>query len=530
MKKILLNILIAVTLTVGILGPVSATKIEAADSPESLINTTYCFKISEGLNLAGCSAITSYYTYSISASLLSVSGGLFDSLLSFGLSRNVLDQVFIEESWKNFRGFANILFILVLVIISVSIILDLGQFASKDLIKNVIIIALFVNFSLFAARAIIDVGNITALGFYDAIDVPNRTETLIQQTGLVDKNISGALLSSFNPARLVSVESYEAWKKNYVDGASLSGQSANLALTIIFSVATVMNVYMAYLFFMSGWIFVVRIVWLWFLMMVSPLAFVSYIIPIFKAKAWDRWWDELLNKSFCITAFLFFIWVTLTVTSSSFFKSAFVITADPSLLQLITIVLLQAILVFKLFSLSLRQMKKMCDDGGLGKSVLGMVKGAAGLAMGVATGGVGLAASGAIGGWASRAAKATEESGGGTTRLGKLRLQTLRKIEGASFAPSSAQFGKEGYRQRVERVAKENTEYMKSLPTEIKEPKRFGITGGANKTFPLLSPKTNDELVGKDAREIYRNNIKSFSPIAFMMGERKGEIKFTSGL
>ncbi|MCG2695274.1 hypothetical protein L6261_04325 [Candidatus Parcubacteria bacterium] len=529
MKKILFYSLIIIVLITGIFGPVGVQSVHAADAP-NILDGVYCFQDWK-LSLTGCTAIASKSFYSLTANILTVSGSFFDALLMFSLNKETIDQPFVGEAWGNVRGFANMLFILVLVAISISIILDLGAFNQKTLIRDVIIIALLVNFSLFAARIVIDAGSIVSLGFYDAIDAPVRKDPLLakpllESTGLVEKNISGAIMSTFNPARLIDAKSFAAWKDSYID-EDKGQDSANMALALIFIVAIGLNLYTAWLFFQAGWIFIVRVTYLWIIMALAPLAFLSYVIPQLKIY-WNRWWKELFNKSFCIVVFLFLLWLTLQITGSSFFKGAFAVAEgqEPNFLRLITLVIMQALTVYTLLGKTIKETKKMCDSGVLGEKVTSWAKTglslATGAVVGAATGGVGLAASQTIGGWASRAAKATTESGGGTTRLGKMRLQALRKIEGTSFAPKSALFGKEGYKQRTERVSKEHTEYMKTLPTEIKQTKKFGLTGAKGIEY-------GDNLVGKNAQEIYRQKIKNVSPISFMVGERAGENKFVLG-
>lgn len=502
----------------GVFGVLGVDSVNAA-STDDLMNGVWCISfhpITGGLNLGGCSAQLTSAIYGVTALLVSGTASIFNTLLSFSLSKDILDTGFVKTAWDTTRGFVNMLFILILVTISISIILDLKSYGSKELIKKVVIIALMVNFSLFAARVVIDMGNIVALGFYDAIAIP--ADVPANTYGVPEKDIAGGIMSAFNPTQLISVKSFGVWR----DTNDANSSNGNWVLAMIYSFGILMNVYISYLFFMAGWIFVVRIIWLWLLMAIAPLAFICYTIPDLQDK-WNKWWKELFNKSFCIVVFLFFIWLTILITGEHIFDPD-AGTGSTGLMDILVPIALQAILVFSLLSkMALKKTKEMCDDGGFGDKVLGLTKAAGGLALGVATGGVGFAASQGIGGWAARTAKATEDSGGGTSALGKLRLKTLRGISKASFAPKSAMFGKEGYQQRVERVSNEEQEYMKSLPEKIKNPKKiFGFTGAKG-------IETNN-LVGQNAQDIYRQNIKDSPIISTIIGRRAGENKFVGDI
>ncbi|MFC1623669.1 hypothetical protein ACFL05_00940 [Patescibacteria group bacterium] len=402
------------------------------------------------------------------------------------------------------------------------VILDLGKFNSKELIRDVIIIALFVNFSLFAARVVIDTGNIVALGFYDAIAVSEKSEVesgLIYKTktqvkqgvnrfvmGVPEKDVSGNLVSAFNPARLVSAESFKIWAD--------AGRN-NSAMILVFVLAACINLYTAYLFFMAGFIFIVRIVYLWVYMAVAPLAFIAYIIPGLR-KYWTKWWTELVDKSFCIVMFLFWIWLTLMIVGNDFFKGLFDPTATTGFINFLIIILLQFMIVITLLRKSLEYTKKMCDDGGLGDKVFGLVKTAAGFAIpgiaGAKTAGAALKAATGIparqilGKSASMAAGALQKTEFATGRTGRMILQGTRAIEKTKFGTQ------ESFKDRTERVAKEQATYMKTLPKEI-----------TTKAGEVRKPQ-------EEYREKIEKDWTAGSIISAVSGKRGGETKFIKDL
>ena len=430
-------------------------------------NVPACFSLID-FSIAGCFTSFSYYiAYIPSSFVLEGSAKIMNKMLSFSMSKEIIDQPFVKTTWSATRNFANMLFILVLVIISISIILDIGKFSSKTLIVNVVIIALLINFSLFVSRVVIDTGNIVALGFYDSIQTPLSQGDIDQEINDVqEKDIAGAIVQSFNPTNIFSPTSFELWRKTRGENNT---DSSYLMLAIIFLVAAGINYYTAYLFFMAGFIFVVRIAWLWILMATAPLAFISFAIPTFK-EYWGKWWNELFRKSFCIVVFMFLIWLTLMIIGGDFLKGAFGVVAGDgssakSIIDFLVIVFLQYMVVITLLRMSLSKTKTMCDDENIGNKIFGAGKAMLGLA-GFATGGAlvgaaGITARKTIGGMVgSRVSNIIEErqkQGKSTGGFSRLILRGAKGFENSKFGM------KESYKQQTERVVKEEKDLVKKF-------------------------------------------------------------------
>ncbi|OGD69583.1 hypothetical protein A3E89_00160 [Candidatus Campbellbacteria bacterium RIFCSPHIGHO2_12_FULL_35_10] len=412
--------------------------------------------------IAKCSAVAALGVYMLSAMIFQAAGYIFDLILFFSVSDETMNQAFVGDAWGRVLSIANILFILVLVVIAISIILDVGAFKSRELIAKVLFIALVINFSLFVSRTVIDAGNITALGFYDAINAP---ESKIDMTvyGVKVKAVSGGVASSFNPTNLINPESFNSWRAGFAD----NDFGAFIALAFIFLVGAAISLYAAYIFFMVAFLFVGRVAWLWILMIMSPLAFISWAVPKL-GNYWSKWWSKLLSNAFCITVFMFILYIVLIIIGKDFFKSAFVDSSeqDTNFVFFVVVVVMQFMIVIKLLDLSLSKTKDYCSDNGIGDGILKMAKGAVGLA-GIATGGALLGAGakrlggslmrGTAGRLAQDGAKLMEGKGMGTSAAGKLTLKTLRNVGDKKFGM------KEGYKTRLDSMKKEHETYAKTL-------------------------------------------------------------------
>lgn len=172
------------------------------------------------------------------------------------------------------QGLANVFLVLVLVFIALATILRLADYEAKKLLKTFIIVALLVNFSPVICGIIIDASNILMNFFLKE---------------LADTNFITA--------------SWKAMWKNYwqvfVPGVNQFNKIAELIALVI------MNCILATVFYIFGLVFLLRYIAIWILVILSPLAFVSYILPVTKGIA-KEWWKQ------------FFQWCIIGITCGFF--------------------------------------------------------------------------------------------------------------------------------------------------------------------------------------------------------------------
>ncbi|AKM83933.1 TPA: hypothetical protein DCZ46_01205 [Candidatus Campbellbacteria bacterium] len=454
-----------------------------------------CNIASWNFTFGGCMVLVLKDVYAVVAFLLVIFAKFFDVLLMFSISDKFLDQEFIGPAWTALRDAANMLFIFLLVIISISIILDYGSFKSKELIVKVIMIAIAINFSLFVSRVVIDAGNIFTVGFYDAIGAKDMEDTYI--AGIIPKEISSGLMSMFNPVEMMDQEAFHKWVEGEGDKTAI--------MIVIFLVAIAIAFYTAYVFFMAGWTFIGRVIYLWMLMVLSPLAFMSYAIPG-MGSYFTKWWQKLLDKSFCVVVFLFILWLLFLINDNGLFASNNFVEGD-NILGQILVILMKAMIVFAFMRTALSELKKKCDDGVIGDSILKGVKGAVGLA-GIATGGalVGAGAKalggnlmrGTVGRAAQRGAEYMEKKGGGTSTMGKLGLKTLRNVGDSKFG-----MAKESFKAREDSKVKDHHAYANTLSKE----KNITANELDAKGKPVRDAQGNIKKTNISAQDQYYRNI-----------------------
>src|SRR4030043_186386 len=95
--------------------------------------------------------------------LTDLASRFFEAMLDLGFNRSY--QEVAQTGWGMSRDFANLLFILFMVVVAFATILRLERYGAKQLLPTIIIIALLINFSFVICAVIIDFSNLTATIF-----------------------------------------------------------------------------------------------------------------------------------------------------------------------------------------------------------------------------------------------------------------------------------------------------------------------------------------------------------------------------
>src|SRR3989338_7906269 len=141
------------------------------ESVYSVFKATQCFS---GDGFRGCIAALGQTVLEIFGWILAVTGLVLNktgeiTVIEMGAKVGGIGT--IEVGWKIFRDLANILIIFSLLYIGIITILNLklGGYDVKKLLVSLIIAAVFINFSLFFTKVIIDSSNLLAVNFYEKI-------------------------------------------------------------------------------------------------------------------------------------------------------------------------------------------------------------------------------------------------------------------------------------------------------------------------------------------------------------------------
>lgn len=383
----------------------------------------------------GCIAQLFYYVLFVPTSyVFALTGNLFDWVFAYSINDDSYRSAFVVQGWGVLRDVCNIFFIFILLYIAFKTILNLKSGRTKELVVNVIIIGLFINFSLFATRIIIDTSNILARVFYNsnviqatqggANGIINSTKSKNTTNSSFEDGIiplSAGLVNKVNPQNLIinagkAVDYSSSVKSNATsDIDSTSGKEARITagnFIIITILASIVNVVGLIVFFSVSIIFVSRVVGLWIMMILSPLVFLTYTIPEtqnMKTVGWKKWWPELLSLSFLAPVFIFFLYVILQFLETGLNVISVGAENKTGIAWVVGITV-----PFIFIMVLLNKAKSIAKDmsGEIGQQVTsGISKGLSavgGVAIGAATGGAALAMRGTLG----KAASSIANSGG----------------------------------------------------------------------------------------------------------------------
>ena len=437
----------------------------------------------------GCIAVILYWLfYYIPSFLLGVIANFFDVIIALTIQSTLYAQAtFVGNAWAVVRDFSNIFFILVLLYVAIQTILGLGH-ETKKIIVKVVIMALLINFSMFFTKIVIDSSNILALVFYNKLNVTvvkdgktTDTNYIPALAGGVDKDVAGKMMAYFDPTKVLSEEFFDKFRQNTytfslkgaalaagggalvgswipilgtgvgavvgVVGYSLSGFGNSIPLSIsagFIIISGLIIIFAAYAFFIAGLSFLSRMIELWILIIFSPFAFMSSIIPKLSDMeyiGWEAWLKRLLKVSFMAPIFMFFLYLIFMVIQSNIFSSL-VARSDlkQGWMETIIFMIIPALIILILLYKATKFAKE--GSGQLGEMMMKGLKVAGGLALGAATGGSAIAARATIGragaaAAGSKWARKWEASGFG----GEAGMSVFKKIGGGSFDIRGAKIG-----------------------------------------------------------------------------------------
>ena len=207
----------------------------------------------------------------LTGSLAAIAGEILNWVLSEGFSSvsytNPAENPVISAGFNIVRDLTNMALVLILVFIAFSTILRISGHQTQKLLISLIAIALLINFAPVFCGLIVDASNIVMHFFTDRLTGMDNLMNIVKGSGdrIVDQ------FTSLDITEQISV---------LMESSAL----------IIF------NCLLTFILLMFSFLFMARYVVIWILVILSPIAFISYILPATK-KIWNNWWEQLIQWS-----------------------------------------------------------------------------------------------------------------------------------------------------------------------------------------------------------------------------------------
>jgi hypothetical protein len=237
---------------------------------------------------------------SIVISISNLVATLFNQLISGQLissSYTKSDNIAVSTGWPLSRDIGNMVIVLGFIFVGIATSLRLRDYEAKKLLLPLIIVAIFINFSLLICGIFIDGSNIMLNNFLNTNDIsydsPSSGSTYYMMAFSFSLNGQAKELRELSEDNTTSVAQF----------AGAAG--AIIFLDIVYTVI-IIYVFLLLLF---------RYYALWILTILSPLAFVCYIFP-FSRKYFSTWMEQFLKWCFVGTLMALFIFISDKILES----------------------------------------------------------------------------------------------------------------------------------------------------------------------------------------------------------------------
>lgn len=197
----------------------------------------------------------------------------------------------VDTGWEIIRDIGNMFFIVVLIMIAFGSILRIQGYRYNQWLFRIVLMALLVNFSKTIAGFFIDVAQVVTLTFVNAFK----------------DTAAGNFAELFGITKILGLRQFSP-KGEDVAGAGLATAGTFLLAILFLLVALAVSVVYVV-------IFLLRIIVLWFLVILSPMA---YVLNTFKqGESYAKQWWNYFGQYLVVGPLLaFFLWLALTLTTS----------------------------------------------------------------------------------------------------------------------------------------------------------------------------------------------------------------------
>ncbi|MDP3800206.1 MAG: hypothetical protein Q8Q90_02165 [bacterium] len=227
--------------------------------------------------------------------LITMAGSIVNYVFSF---QSFATVPVVQIGWTISRDLANMFFILIMLLIAFGTVLRIETYGWKKLIPKLVIAALTINFSLIICASVIDFGNTISRFF---ISGGNTTEEL---------DVSASILSSLRAGTIAQLRN------------NVSGESPVTSLIMASIGQLIMYIVIAFVLLAYAGVMISRLIKLWILIIVSPLAWVSSAMPGIKGVSglsnhFGEWWKKFFDLAvFFPVSISFFLMLGLIAGST----------------------------------------------------------------------------------------------------------------------------------------------------------------------------------------------------------------------
>lgn len=214
---------------------------------------------------------------------------IISKLIDIAQFNDFINQSAITHAWVIIRDVCNMFFVVLMLVIAISTMLNYQKYHYKTLLPKLVAAAILINFSRTIVGLIVDVSQVVMMTFvsgFAAAAGGNFIEALkINKIMAINPNVSYQ-------------EGLKMWQlvAAYILGAGIITLSAiTVGMMLVMLLA--------------------RIIALWILTALSPFAFMGMAFPGIS-KYTDRWWNEFFKYVTIGPVLAFFLWLAMTIVGT----------------------------------------------------------------------------------------------------------------------------------------------------------------------------------------------------------------------
>jgi len=256
----------------------------------------------------------------VTAWLVGLTGTLLNVaiFITTNLGPFIKDTPVIYNVWTIIRDLASMVLIFVILWAAIQMILNLKQPNFGNLLKNIVIMGILINFSFFFAQVMIDASNIVSLQFFNAITPGKEYSTGSKLGDWTSKAFNdGGLSNVFMGALQVN-----GWYKNMgvVGGSSSSGttdqNAAPIRIVLVTFAGMIVMIFASMSFLAAAAVCLLRTAMLIFLLAFSPIWIAAFAFPELKEVA-NPWWKQFKVQLLFLPTYLILMYVAIRVLNES---------------------------------------------------------------------------------------------------------------------------------------------------------------------------------------------------------------------
>lgn len=225
---------------------------------------------------------------------------MIDILIPIMVYNDFVTNPVVTSGWAIIRDTVNMFFVVILLVIAFGTILGREKFKWQQQVPHLLIFAIVINFSKTLCGLMIDAGQVVMLSFANALR-EIAAGNFIQMLGL-----NQIYSMSASSDVLSNIESADAKGFSEAFGFVAAGVMSVLLTAWVFGTLIMLVAILIY-----------RIIMLWVLVTLSPLAwFIGGASGVIESKAYSDWWDRFKCLVVVGPVLTFFLWLTLTVVGA----------------------------------------------------------------------------------------------------------------------------------------------------------------------------------------------------------------------